>query len=233
MKSSAIEAPLRLFYIDDSGNVSTGYIVYSWIECSTVNWRNGLQQWLELRKDLYANHRIPPSYELHASDFINGRGYPSTDRHWNRSSRNRRIVAEDILRTLGGIAQLRVGTIYRRTTSTGSAYATERNRVYGQLIQHLDQRLARDRELGMVFVDGDGSATGYYGAHRALDLACRHVIEDPLFQASHRSQWVQMADLAAYSAYQGLLRHPHKAFAWNWYAKYLNMRDVNAGPLET
>lgn len=46
-----------------------------------------------MRKELYAKHHIPPSYELHASDFINGRGHPS-NRHWNRSSRNRRIVAE-------------------------------------------------------------------------------------------------------------------------------------------
>jgi hypothetical protein len=36
-----------------------------------------------------------------------------------------------------------------------------------------------------------------------------------------------MADLAAYSAYQGLLRLPHKTFAWNWYTKYLGVRDVN------
>ncbi|HEX5400730.1 MAG TPA: hypothetical protein VFX16_00355, partial [Pseudonocardiaceae bacterium] len=33
----------------------------------------------------------------------------------------------------------------------------------------------------------------------------------------HRSQWVQMADLTAWSAYQGLLRHEGKQFAWTWY----------------
>jgi hypothetical protein len=43
----------------------------------------------------------------------------------------------------------------------------------------------------------------------------REVIEDPLFQGWHVSQWVQMADLAAWSTSQGLLRHPGKDFSWD------------------
>jgi hypothetical protein len=83
----------------------------------------------------------------------------------------------------------------------------------------------------MIFMDGDGSAHGYYAAHRGLKLADRHIIEDPLFQVSHRSQWVQMADLAAWSAYHGLLRTPRRRFAWEWYGTYLGARDVNGGPI--
>jgi hypothetical protein len=222
---------LRLFYVDDSGSVTTGYIVYSWIECSATEWREGLRTWLELRRDLYARYRIPPAYELHSSQFVNGRGRPSTDLAWNQRKQQRWAVAEELLATIGSCAQLRVGTVYRRTTAHGHGYHVEREDLYERLIQHLDARLAVDDELGMVFMDGDGTAAGYYTAHRGLKLAHRRVIEDPLFQASHRSQWIQMADLVAYTAYQALLQHPAKTFVSGWYDQYVRTSDANGGPL--
>lgn len=79
-------------------------------------------------------------------------------------------------------------------------------------------------------MDGDGSDPGYAAAHRDLKLAHRRVIEDPIFLAAHASQWVQMADLVAWSAYQGLLRHPGKEFAWEWYHRHLRDVDVADGP---
>lgn len=58
------------------------------------------------------------------------------------------------------------------------------------------------------------------------------MIEDPLFQGSHQSQPVQMADLVAWTAYQFLLQHPGKQYAWPWYDEFLRKSDVNGGPLE-
>jgi len=92
-------------------------------------------------------------------------------------------------------------------------------------------RLGAVREHGLIFMDGDGTSTNYYAAHRGLKLAHRNIIEDPLFQQSHRSQWVQMADLVAWTGYQSLLRHPGKRFAWSWYEECLGICDVNGGPL--
>lgn len=223
--------PVRLFYVDDSGSVATGLVVYSWIECDIQEWRVGLKTWLELRRDLYARFRIPPAYELHASQFVNGRGRPSTDPEWNLSKQNRWAVTEELLATIGDCPQLRVGTVFRHTDARGHHYHREREALYVELISHLDERLTSTDELGMVFMDGDGSAAGYYAAHRGLRLSRRRVIEDPLFQASHRSQWVQMADLAAYAAYHAILRHPSKAFCSGWYDQYLKGCDPNGGPL--
>jgi len=223
--------PLRLFYVDDSGSVATGFVVYSWIECDIEEWRLGLKTWLELRRDLYVRFRIPPAYELHASQFVNGRGRPSTDPEWNLSKQNRWAVAEELLAAIGDCPQLRVGTVYRRTGARGHAYHLQRDALYVELIRHVDVRLAGTDELGMVFMDGDGTASGYYAAHRGLRLSRRRVIEDPLFQASHRSQWVQMADLIAYAGYHALLRHPSKAFCSGWYDRYLKGCDANGSPL--
>lgn len=67
--------------------------------------------------------------------------------------------------------------------------------------------------------------------HRGLKLAHRRIIEDPLFQGAHSSQWVQMADIAAWTTYQSLLRHRGKEFAWHWYDRFLKDSDVNGQPV--
>jgi len=224
-------APVRLFYVDDSGAEDAGVVVYSWIECSAGDWRVGLRGWLDLRKDLYVRHGIPPAYELHATKFIRGVGNPSTRAEWNRRKQNRSLVMRAALTTIGRSPVLGIGTFYRRTSERGRAYQVQREHVYDALVAQIDTRLGAAGELGMIFMDGDGTATQYYNAHRALKLAHRNVIEDPLFVPAHRSAWVQMADLVAWTAYQSILRHPGKRFAWSWYDQHLLGRDVSGGPM--
>ncbi len=138
---------------------------------------------------------------------------------------------EDALRVIGAGAGLKVGTVFRKTTAVGRNYNVQRHEVYEKLIQRLDTELGTAGQLGIVFMDGDGSDGGYFNAHRNLKLAARNTIEDPLFQAAHRSQWIQMADLVAWVAYQSILQHPNKQFAWNWYNTHLGTCDVNGGPI--
>ena len=52
-----------------------------------------------------------------------------------------------------------------------------------------------------------------------------------MFQHSRHNQGVQMADLVAWSGYQGLARLPKREFAWERYDRYLRARDVNGGPV--
>jgi hypothetical protein len=228
---TAAASSTRLFYVDDSGAPSTGFVVYSCIETTFEDWRTGLRAWLDLRQDLYATYKIPASVELHATNLVGGRGYPSTDPAVNASKQARSEVMQRALAAIGDAGDLRVRTVYRLTAARGSSYQAEREALYAAFIEHLDVRLELAGELGMVVMDGDGTASGYYNAHRALKLAKRRIIEDPFFQTSHRSQWVQMADLAAWTAYQALLRHPTKQFAWGWYDRHLSGADVNGGPV--
>lgn len=221
----------RLFYLDDSGSPNDGHIVFSWIEVTPSRWREGLRHWLDLRKELYAEFQVPPAEELHAAPLIGGRKSPSTNHAVNASKSLRRQIARNALHAVGQNPAVGVGTVYRITSARGSDYHRERGAVYQAMIEHLTRRLEDTGELAAVFMDGDGSDATYFRAHRNMKLADRRIIEDPIFQASHVSQWVQMADLVAWTAYQSLNPHPSKTIALNWYNSYLLASDVNSGPL--
>ncbi|WP_424532517.1 DUF3800 domain-containing protein [Sphaerisporangium viridialbum] len=222
---------MRMFYIDDSGSESSGWIVYSWIECTSSRWNAGLRGWLDLRKQFSAQFAIPTSTEIHSTSFAGGRGNPSMDADWNRHKRNRGEVMRMALTQIGSAPELRVGSLYRRTTETRKEYAAQRADVYEKLVDHVDARLGAAGEHGIIFMDGDGTDTSYARAHRGLKLDHRNLIEDPLFQHSKRNQWIQMADIVAWSAFQYLQRSPSRSFAWDWYPTYLLPRDVNGAPL--
>lgn len=221
----------RMFYIDDSGSEQSGWIVYSWVECTISTWRTGLRIWLDLRKQLFTQFAIPASYEIHSTHFANGQGNPSANAAWNRHKSNRGQVMTMALEQIGRCPDLAIGTVYRHTTATRRAYFAEKANVYEKLVEHLDGRLGSAGELGLLFMDGDGTDHSYIQAHRGLKLAQRNVIEDPLFQGSTTNQWIQMADIAAWSAFQGLQQAPNRRFAWQWYSTYLLPCDVNGGPL--
>lgn len=221
----------RLFYIDDSGAARTGYAVFAHLTCDITTWTTGLASWLALRRRLFVEHGIPPAYELHANEFLTGHGRPSLDPVWNLRKTNRVAVAELALETIGACSALEVGSVYRRFTRTRDA-GIVRAALYSALLHDLDRRSAETDSYALVFVDGDGSEPAYPAAHRSLPVHSRRIIEDALFLASHRSQWIQMADLVAYVAYQSLVRDPARQFCWSWYDQFLRASDPNGGPQE-
>lgn len=222
----------RMIYVDDSGSVDQGLIVYGWLEVSPERWRYALRTILELRKELYRDHQVPPATELHATKFVNGRNRIATTTgdgpaEWKTLGR---AVAEQCLRVLADSPDIKVGAVWRDTSATGRAYYEERGEVYRELINGWNNDHRADDSYVFVSMDGNGSDPTYFDAHRSLPLDTRHVIEDPMMHDSGRSQWVQMADLVAYTAYTHLNRHQGNQFGWTWYEDYLRPKDVNGGP---
>jgi hypothetical protein len=218
----------RMLYIDDSGSVASGFIIYGWIECSPDRWRNGLRAILELRKRLYRDYLVPPATELHATKFINGRNRISTNgdddgTQWKTLGRS---VAVDCLEMLRDCPDVKIGAVWRRTTAKGAAYSAERAALYSALVEKLNTEHRSSHTYAFVGMDGDGSNPTYLDAHRALLLDTRHIIEDPMFHDSRRSQWMQMADLVAYAVFTHLNRHPGNEFGWNWYEHFLQAKPT-------
>jgi hypothetical protein len=229
----SVTAPgqFRLFYVDDSGSCDSGLVVYGFLECPARAWRASLQRLLDLREDLHHRHGIPPGYQLHAASFATGHGNPSTRAGWNRQLHLRTLVVEQTLAHLAGDPDLRVGVVYRATAAKRHAYQQHRTDVYRRLVAHLDRRLHADGEHGLVFTGGSGSDLSYAAAHRAITHPRRRLVEDPVFQHSGRSHWLQMADLIAWTAYQHLHRATNRRHTWVWYTTHLQARDIHGGPL--
>lgn len=221
----------RLFYVDDSGHYSTGWVVYGWVEVLLSDWKLALGDWLRFRKEIYGSPGIPASYELHSSPFVNGRGNPTGREAWDRRKAFRGPIIERALDAINGCSLLNVGSAQRHIRANDASYSQHQAEVYHELISLWDQQAQLASERYVVIMDGDGTASSYHGAHRALDIESRHVIEDPLLSPSHRSQWIQMADVIAYSAYMNAAEISEKDFAWDWYSRVAES-DTNHGPLE-
>lgn len=221
---------VRLFYVDDSGARDTGWVVYGWVEVLITDWRPALKHWLAWREALAASDSIPKRFEIHMTKFAGGRGRPSNDEKWNGHKRRPEIVGE-ALDTLVTMPKAMVGSVYSKVNRpSGSAYVAEQARVYQELVLDFDRRVGVTNDFGVVIMDGAQGGNGHYvAAHRHLDIDTRNIIEDPCFYQSHSNQWVQMADIVAFCAYQHLARIPSKEDSWDWYPKLVTI-DVNAGP---
>lgn len=63
-----------MIYIDDSGHPQTGDVTYGWIAFDPNSWSEVLGCWLECRKLLWREFRIPVTAEMHTTGYVNGRG---------------------------------------------------------------------------------------------------------------------------------------------------------------
>lgn len=221
----------RVFYIDDSGADATGIVVFGWVELEIPAWSEVLRGWLDWRHELYRTLGVPADYELHATKFVGGRGRP-TGTSWDEHKTRRAPVIADALRTISGLPGLHTGAVFQRTTP-GVKYPETKKQAYAELVRRLDARLTADGEHGLIVMDGDGTDPTYRVAHRDLKLDTRSLIEDPLFQGAHHSQWVQMADLVAYAAYMHLARIPTKEHTWGWFRDLVAVAaTTGANPLD-
>ncbi|ATE51967.1 hypothetical protein [Actinosynnema pretiosum] len=211
-------AETRFFCIGESGSADSKIVVYGWVELLARDWEPALRTWAAWRKALHGSTGVPVDYELRATDFANGRGNP-TKTAWDRDKSARTAVVADALATIGTMPDVRTGAVHRRAESRCSA---ARAAVYAELVREIDQRLRSAGEFGIVLMNGNGAAPLHRAAHRALDLASRRIVEDPLCSKGSRAdQWDQVADLVAYAAYQHVLRAPGKEAAWEWYPNLL------------
>lgn len=217
-----------LTYIDDSGSVDAEIAIYGWIQVSPAAWRVVLRRWLDLRKELFLELGVHISTELHATKFINGREEISANAPGRlQDAATGEVLRKDLGREMGqrclemirDDTEIRAGAVFRRTSAKGSAFNNERHDLYGKFVDWFDADLRSKDCYGLLTMDGQDQR--YRDAHRALPIGTRHVIEDPALQDSRHSQWMQMADLVAYTAFMSLHRHAGNQFGWSWYNNYL------------
>ena len=211
----------RWYYVDDSGSPQRGWIVYGFVEVGAEDWCASMQHWLDFRKHLLTAYGINTHTELHAHQFINGRGDPSRDPAWNRRKIYRHQVAVEVLQAVARMPGGRVGAVVRHTDARRDAYASEQQEVYHCFLDLATERLRAAGEYGTIVMDGDGTDPRYVSAHRQLKLGERRIIEAPAHQQAHKSYLVQAADLVAYVAYQAVLQDPARIALHDWFYDHL------------
>lgn len=112
---------MRLLYCDDSGNPNL--TLYAFVEVEAKHWSGALNSWLSARKVLRDEYSIPVRRELHAVDFLSGRGNPSTDPLWNRNRSHRLQVGEFLLQTLT-MMPIEFSCFYSTGNRRASTYAS-------------------------------------------------------------------------------------------------------------
>ncbi|GIE90516.1 DUF3800 domain-containing protein [Actinoplanes regularis] len=220
-----------LFYIDDSGSEAHGVTTFSWIRIDPARWGAATQRWLKFRAGIYRRHGIAADTRLHATDLAGGRG------DWARaplgcSPQLGLGVIEDGLKVIAGLPGITLGSVYRRTGARGRGFERDKQDLYQSMIGRLDTELQHAAAYGAVVMDGDGTNTGYRRGHRTLENGSRALIEDPFFRHASTSQWVQIADLAAWTAYRALRPGGRRDKTTTWYNRILRAVDANGEPTE-
>jgi hypothetical protein len=209
---------MRIFFVDDSGDQTIA--VLAAISFELNEWHRVLVEWLGWRRWMWKQYGLPTDFELHAQEFISGRGEIVY-----RDSR--RIVQSP---RIDGVLGLRkeayrrsMAQINRQEGVSVLAVAWQGKTIadaYAWFINQLDELLADLGEEAIIVVDGLDDSS-YRPAHRQLNIKTRRIIEDPLMQSSRHSQLIQMADLVAHAAFQHLVADPEKRFMWDWYPTLL------------
>jgi hypothetical protein len=202
---------VRIFYVDDSGNETV--TTFSAVSVPVEFWTVALDSWLGWRRHLHATHGVGVRARLHATDWLAGRGRPSSDPaaaiNHSKPIRWREFVsALDAVAAMPGVQVM--------TTSTPGDH---RKPTYRALMGGIDQRLRIADDHGLIVLDGENAELR--GMHRELDISARRIVEDPWMRDARESQWPQIADFVAHTAFQAIVRVPNRAFLWEWYEQRL------------
>ena len=167
---------MRIFFVDDSGDQTIA--VLAAISFDLSEWRRVLIEWLGWRRWMWKQYRLPTDFELHAQEFILGRGEISF-----RDSGG--MVQEPRINNVLGLRK----EAYRRSLAQVDrqqgvsvlAVAWQGRTIaeaYAWFIAELDELLGDLGEEAIIVVDGLDDSS-YRPAHRQLDIKARRVIEDP------------------------------------------------------
>ncbi|MBZ9748207.1 DUF3800 domain-containing protein [Mesorhizobium sp. CO1-1-7] len=203
---------MHFIYIDDSSERPTH--IFSAIAVPVSRWNEtflGLKQW---RTHLRTTHGISTTYELHANQFLSGRGSLGT---LNTISRHKRA---QIFHTSFAVTEwllgfdARVFNVCLNNDRQDWAFERLLNRInrtmhswgsYAHLIcdegkeEHYTKMVRRMRVFNPIPSNrGIWDDTGALTRNITLD----RIIEDPQFKSSARSYFIQQCDFVAY----GLLR---------------------------
>ena len=189
-------------YVDESYDEKS--YAYSAIFVDAFKWNSIFNSILKWRKEWFANHQIPLDDELHATDFVGGRGSHPTNR--NKDYR-------------AGLFYEAIGHIETMDVKIMNAITSEKKRhlkLFEYMLNRIENTLKHKFAWGAMICDegNENKLTGLvrrmkknntipsqYWQQGASDIniPLDRIIEDPLFKQSKSSYFIQLADFLAFS----------------------------------
>ena len=204
---------MLLFYVDDTGE--NGHVGFSALGIPATSWKQSYSTLLDFRRKLCAGYGIPLGCELHATEFIGGRGTAGRAiRDWDR----RLEVFNGVLDLADGIPGATLVSAFDK-----SAYEY---RLFERLMTRINNCAVNSTCHAIVISDEGKNARfralarklgkynpipsrfgGWAGIGPTKNIPTDAILEDIIFRPSDGCRFVQLVDFCAYA----LLRYeiPH------------------------
>lgn len=199
---------MNLFYIDES--YDQDIFVYSAINIPIENWLDIFKQIKKFRKHLKVKYSIKLYKELHATDFVNGRGNISI-KYVPKALR--RQIFKDTLKFISNLKNISIFNAVATHNNDKPQIALERliNRI-NRTMEHKNRYAiliidrGKEREITKLIrkISVHNPIPSQYGLWHETQQSSKNIpidkiIEDPFFKDSERSYFIQLADFCAYS----------------------------------
>jgi hypothetical protein len=194
---------MHLVYVDDSKDEKS--ICFSAIMIPSDKWLEAFDQLIEMRRSMKASHGVYTRIELHATDWIGGRGNVAPD----TVRRNERMKLFDFV--LAEICKLPEVSIF----NAHGPRASEET-LFKYLVQRIENT-AKARNDQALIISDEGknydhllrkmrrvnyipSAMGAWAdGATAKNIPAEKIVEDIVYRDSRRSLFIQAADFCAFS----------------------------------
>lgn len=194
---------MRLIYIDDSKDQSTS--CFSALSIADRDWNPAFDDIKSFRRSLKTSDGILLRKELHATDFVAGRGRIS-DRIVTKYRRSQ-IFAE----ALGFVARLPGIQIFNACVKK-----SDEDRAFEWLLNRINTNLSKSGEFGIIFCDEGKDYTKllrkmrvynpipsgfgrWPGGQSSRNIAIDRILEDIVYKDSASSYFIQLADFCAFA----------------------------------
>lgn len=199
-----------LFYLDES--YDSNAFVLTAIRFKSERWRDAFDATKAFRRYLGSTYGLYVSKELHATEFVAGRGRYAA----KPIGKHQRVqIFKEVLHFITGLPEVEVLSV--KITVPGCpvdphlrAFERMLNRIHASLEDYKTEGLLildegkegmlRKIARQMTAINWIPSKYGTWAdGNKSKNLTLHRLIEDPLFKASHNSYFLQFADIVAFA----------------------------------
>lgn len=193
---------MYFIYIDDSGDENTS--IFTALVIPVENWRKTFWQIRYMRRELFKKYGIFINKELHATEFLAGKG------GYTRRRFSKKRLAQIYMRVIQEIATLPEAMMFNVVL-----HKKDDVRAFDRLYDGIDEMMREQKNYALLFMD-EGNNRTFTQIIRKKRKANHEkhmreksniesqepeggIIEDPIFKNSRSSYFIQLADFAAYA----------------------------------